>query len=77
MEVIFHYRKLDKLDICVLQVCPFCKTVIGRNIRYSNIIKPQYAAVCEVKEKVFGKMIFIEETRNQLIEKLRQIPGKG
>lgn len=61
----------------LLQVCPLCKTVIKRNIRYSNIIKPQYAAVCEVKEKQFGKLNFIEHSRNQLIEKLKEIPGKG
>ncbi|XP_023702624.1 NFX1-type zinc finger-containing protein 1 isoform X3 [Cryptotermes secundus] len=57
-------------------VCPLCNTVIRRNIRYSNIIKPRYAAVCEVKEKAFGKLNFIEQSRNQLIEKLREVPGK-
>lgn len=61
----------------LLQVCPLCKTVIKRNRRYSNIIQAQYAAVCEVKEKEFGRLNFIERSRNQLIEKLKEIPGKG
>jgi hypothetical protein len=77
MEVILCYREFDKFDICVLQACPLCKTVIRENIRYSNIIKPQYAAVCEVKEKVFGKMNLLERSRNQLIEKLSEMHCQG
>lgn len=65
------------MSLILLQVCPLCNTVIGGNIRYSNIIKRRYAAVCEVKEKQFGKLNFIEHSRNQLIEKLKEIPGKG
>jgi hypothetical protein len=61
----------------LLQVCPLCKTVIKRNIRYSNIIKPQYAAVCEVKEIAFGKMKDIQCCRKEHIEKLKQIPSAG
>jgi hypothetical protein len=65
------------INLFYLQVCPLCKTVIRRNRRYSDIIKPQYAAVCEVKEKEFGKLKFIEHSRNQLIEKLKEIPVQG
>jgi hypothetical protein len=33
--------------------------------------------VCEVKEKQFGKLNFIEQSRDQLIEKLKEIPVNG
>jgi hypothetical protein len=68
---------LLSLIFVLLQVCPLCKTVIGRNRRYSYIIKPQYAAVCEVKEKEFGRMDSIDRSRNRLIEKLIEVPDKG
>jgi hypothetical protein len=66
-----------RLIFVVLQVCPLCKTAIKRNVRYSDIIRPQYAAVCEVKRRTFGQMNYIQHCRKMHIEKLKQIPGGG
>jgi hypothetical protein len=65
------------LKFVLPQVCPLCKTVIKCNKRYSDIIRPQYAAVCKVKERAFGQMNYIQHCRKEHIEKLVQIPVGG
>ena len=59
----------------LLQTCPHCKTMITKNVRYSNLIKERYDAVCEVKKRVFGEMDRIERNRNQNMLKLMELAG--
>lgn len=53
-------------QVIQLKQCPRCKTVIRTSLRYGNVIKEQLQYVEEVKKKVRGHPIEIEETKARL-----------
>lgn len=61
-------------DQIKMPVCPLCNCVITSCARFSKIMRPQYAAVCKVKTKVFGARDRIEKSRNKHVARLRSIP---
>ena len=57
-----------------LPECPKCKTPLRRNMRYSNYIKSQLAAIEQVKLKSFGDPLVLATRRQQVSALLRQQP---
>ena len=59
---------VDSSESQVIQLkhCPRCKTVIRTSLRYGNVIKEQLQYVEEVKKKVHGHPIEIEEMKERL-----------
>jgi hypothetical protein len=53
-----------------LKDCPKCKTPIAKTQRFMNMVKKVYHDVQHVKQRVFGNMREIENSRDELRTKL-------
>ena len=49
-----------------LKSCPKCKTPIRRNLRYGKLINAMLNDINNVKEKIFGSQLDIEDTKDRL-----------
>ena len=63
----------ESCDVIQLKTCPLCKRGIRKSLRYGNIIKQQLLDIEEVKAKVNGKPVEIEDAKKDLETSLRAL----